>query len=93
MPPDPPEELSSKWQTDYRFFVKLWIVVTVLWTVATLLRVDRVWRLTEEWAAIVRGPWLWLELALPPIVFGGVTIAVGYIARARTMPRSMLNRR
>ena len=88
----PLENGQSKWQTGDRLLLKLWIVVVVIWTVATLSRVDRVWRLTEDWAAIVRGPWLWLELALPPIIFGCVIVAIRYIVRAQTTSQSLPRR-
>jgi hypothetical protein len=88
MPPETPEREPSKWRTGDRFLLKLWIIVATIWAIATLLRVDRVWRLTEEWAAIVRGPWLWLELVLPPLMFGCIIFAIRYIARSQTPHRS-----
>jgi len=88
MSPDTPDDEPPRWQAGDRFLLKLWIIVATIWAIATLLRVDRVWRLTEEWAAIVRGPWLWLELALPPLMFGCIIVVIGYIARSQTPHRS-----
>ncbi len=50
----------------------LWLVVTGLWTVATLLRVERVWVPRIGWWSIIHGPWLWVSLGVPPFLFAAI---------------------
>jgi hypothetical protein len=62
------------------FFFRLWLIVVAFWTAATLIRADRVWALADGWHATLRNPLLWMELALPPLVFGSIVLAVRHIA-------------
>jgi hypothetical protein len=81
MPPSAPEpEDPRPARRDDYYFLKLWLVVSALWTAATLLRVARLWGAVEGWSGILGGPWIWLELVLPPIMFGAVIFAVRQIA-------------
>ena len=72
----PSEEQPRRSPSKDHYFLKLWIIVSLLWTGATLLRAHRVWVPIEGWRAILLGPWLWLELALPPLMFGVVMLGV-----------------
>lgn len=56
--------------------VRLWLIVSGLWTIATLLRVERLWLTREHWHDAIGGPWLWIELCLPPALFAVVLLAV-----------------
>jgi hypothetical protein len=75
-----PEKQRDPPPRDDGFFLRLWLVVVALWTAATLLRVARLWVPVEGWHAAFRGLWLWLELVLPPAMFGLVILAVRQIA-------------
>jgi len=61
--------MRDKLGQDTRRLVMLWIVVTGLWTAATLLRVNRIWAPGTGWAHILSEPWIWLSLGVPPAVF------------------------
>lgn len=61
----------------------LWIVASGLWTVATVLRVYRVWVPRLGWWKVVDGPWLWLGLILPPVMFACVLAAIHRIKQGR----------
>jgi len=76
----PPARQRGKWPSEDRQSLRLWIIVSALWTVATLFRVSRVWVPVEGWQAIVGGPWLWLTLLLPPVMFGLIILAVRQVA-------------
>ena len=75
-----PERRSGRARGDNCFFLRLWLVVTLLWTGATLLRAERVWVPVEGWPAILRGSWLWVELTLPPLMLGAIILAVRQVA-------------
>ena len=47
----------------------LWVLVSILWTVATLLRISEVWAPLIGWHRIIEGPWLWFSLIAPPLIF------------------------
>jgi hypothetical protein len=72
---------------DNPYFLRLWLVVALLWTGATLYRVARMVADVEGWPAILRGPWLWVEVAFPWLVFGAVILALRYVARRWPRPR------
>ncbi len=76
----PPNQRPDHEPGDNRYFFRLWLAVALLWTGATLLRVARVWVPVEGWPAILRGPWLWIELALPSLIFGLIIFAVRQVA-------------
>ena len=63
--------------------LRLWLVVSALWTIATGIRVIRVWLPIEGWQGVFAGPWLWLELLLPPLMFGSIILAVRQVADNR----------
>ena len=50
-------------------FLALWIVVSGFWLLATLLRVWRVWVPQIGWKGTLAGPWIWLVLLVPPLMF------------------------
>jgi hypothetical protein len=77
----PPVGGSRKLSSNGQYFLKLWAVVTALWTAATLFRVVRIWVPIEGWQRVVAGPWLWLELVLPPLMLGIVTVVVCQLAQ------------
>jgi hypothetical protein len=54
----------------------LWVLVSVLWTVATLLRISRVWAPRIGWHRIIEGPWLWISLIAPPLIFALILGAI-----------------
>jgi hypothetical protein len=91
--PTPPlEREHRKSSSNDRYCFRLWAVVTALWTAATLLRVARVWVPIEGWRSVVGGPWLWLALLLPPLMFGIVIAAVCQLARSQRNFRVVLPR-
>jgi len=57
-------------------FLILWAVMTGLWTLATILRVNRVWVPLEGWQSVVEGPWIWISLILPPAMFAVILAAI-----------------
>ena len=61
----------------------LWAVVSGLWTVATLLRVNRVWVPLIGWHRIISGPALWSSLILPPLMFAVILIVIHRKVAAR----------
>jgi len=69
-----------------RGLVTLWVIVTALWTVATWLRVNRVWLPVMDWPEIWSSGFTWLSLLLPPAAFGAILFAVGWY-EARTARR------
>jgi hypothetical protein len=88
----PTEGRRRKWSDDGRYFLKLWAVVTVFWTAATLFRVARVWVPIDGWRNVINGPWLWLELGLPPLMFGIVTMAVRLLTKNHQHPSASASR-
>jgi hypothetical protein len=89
MPPDdmhPPEADRPKRSSDDRYLFKLWVIVSVLWTIATAFRVARIWLLVEGWRGVLSGLWLWLEIGLPPLLFGFVMLAVRQLCRNHENP-------
>jgi hypothetical protein len=64
-------------------FVVLWIIVSGLWTVATLERVQRVWVQSFGWPAILGNPLTWVSLFMPPLMFAIILLAAKRIGAAR----------
>jgi hypothetical protein len=60
--------------------LRLWLVVSVLWTVATVLRLPGAALSFLAWPA-------WLSFLLPPLMFAVILAAVHQIALARGAPR------
>jgi hypothetical protein len=61
----------------------LWVWVSGLWTVATVLRIYRVWVPILGSRKVVDGPWLWFSLIIPPVMFAFVLAAIYQIKRGR----------
>ncbi len=61
----------------------LWAVVSGLWTVATVLRIDSVWVSLVGWQNAVEDPFLWINLILPPSMFAVILAAIHQIKTAR----------
>jgi hypothetical protein len=61
----------------------LWLLASGLWTIATILRVYSVWVPAVGWRRAIEGPWLWVSLVLPPLMFAGVLLVVHLIRRSR----------
>ena len=61
----------------------LWVLVSGLWTVAALLRIDRVWVPLIGWHRIIGGLWIWISLVAPPLIFALVIGAVEKRIRGR----------
>ena len=85
MPPEtePSEQQPFKWSSADRDSFKLWAIVSVLWTGATLFRVIRVWVPVDGWRSVIAGPWLWLEITLPPVIFAIVLLAIRVMIQSR----------
>lgn len=64
---------------NWRYF-KLWVIVSLLWAAATVLRAARMWVPIDGWAATLRSWVLWIELVLPSLMFGSIILAVRQIA-------------
>jgi hypothetical protein len=84
--PPEPEEGPHVPRRGEHYFLKLWLIVSAFWTAATLLRVARLWVPIEGWPAILGGPWMWLELVIPPVMVGVVIFAVRQIGKTRNHP-------
>lgn len=76
-------ELRAKLAEDTRRLVMLWVVVSGLWTTATLLRIGRVWMRGGQWDRILHEPWLWISLGVPPLVFALLLIYLRQIIGLR----------
>lgn len=83
MPPAAVTESGGRAARPPHRLVSLWVVVTALWTAATLLRVDRVWVPGTGWEHVLHGSWLWLSLGSPPLLFALVLAYVHQVIRFR----------
>jgi hypothetical protein len=54
----------------------VWIMVTGLWTAATILRMNRVWVPVLGWHGVLENIYTWVSLLLPPWIFAVVLLAV-----------------
>jgi hypothetical protein len=61
-------------------FAVLWVIVTVIWTVATVLRVQREWVPLVGWPAVLGGGLFWISVVLPPWMFAVILLAVKRIS-------------
>jgi hypothetical protein len=61
-------------------FVALWVIVTGLWIVATILRMQRVWVPGVGWPAVLGNVYTWIELFLPQWMFAIILLAVERLA-------------
>jgi hypothetical protein len=64
-------------------FVSLWFVVTILWTISTVLRMQRVWVPIMGWHAVTGSVYTWVSLFLPPWMFAIVMLAMKRLAMGR----------
>lgn len=62
-------------------FVALWLVVSILWTVATILRMQRTWPPGRGWVATVSDAFTWISLLAPPLIFALVLFAMSRVTR------------
>jgi hypothetical protein len=60
----------------------LWVIVTTLWTVASVLRIQRTWVPGTAWPVILGDVYTWVSLFLPPLLFAIILLAVKRIAAA-----------
>jgi hypothetical protein len=67
-------------------FITLWVIVSGLWSVATSLRILRVWVPQAGWPAVISSAFTWAGLLLPPLVFAIILIAMSRIAAGRHSP-------
>jgi len=63
--------------------VTLWLVVSGLWTAATVLRLYTAWVPFESWRFAVEGQWIWISLIIPPVMFAVILAAIHLIKIAR----------
>ena len=68
------------WKPD---LVRLWGLVSTLWLIPTVIRMDRVWTGGHDWSAILARPITWYSLLVPPVAFAVLLAVVGMIARRR----------
>jgi hypothetical protein len=64
-------------------FLTLWVAVSALWIAATLLRIHRLWAPLEGWQSALDGPWIWISLILPPLMFAVILVGVHCIISSR----------
>jgi hypothetical protein len=64
-------------------FIPLWMIVTGLWTVATIMRIQGVWVPQVGWSAVLCSVYFWLSLIIPPWLFATVMLAVKRTATTR----------
>ena len=57
-------------------FFMVWIMVSGLWTAATILRIDRVWVPVFGWNGVLGNVYTWVSLLLPPWIFAVILLAV-----------------
>lgn len=67
-------------------FVALWIIVTGLWTAATVLRMQRVWAPIMGWPTILASVYTWVSLLLPPWMFAIIMLAIKRVVMGRQRP-------
>ncbi len=63
--------------------VLLWLIVSGIWTIATLLRMDRVWVPGRGWPAVLDDGVTWASLLAPPLTFAAVLLFVSVVAGVR----------
>jgi hypothetical protein len=77
------EELDrARREPAFRLLV-LWVLTSGLWTVATILRVYRVWVPAVGLGRAIEGPWLWVSLILPPLMFAAILAVIHLIRTGR----------
>jgi hypothetical protein len=54
----------------------VWMIVTVLWTTATVWRMRHLWVPTTGWASLMPNELAWISLLVPPVMFAIVLAAV-----------------
>jgi hypothetical protein len=54
----------------------LWVLVSALWELATLLRIRRVWVPQVGWHRLIGGPWMWISFIVPPCLFALILGAI-----------------
>ena len=64
----------------------LWIVVSGLWTTATVLRMQRVWVTSSGWPALLDNPITWISLCVPPFMFAIILVTIKAITRTGHRP-------
>lgn len=62
--------------------VVLWILVSGLWTAATLLRIYSVWLPFGGLRLALEGRWIWISLVIPPAMFAVILAAIHMYKRA-----------
>ena len=61
-------------------FVRLWAIVSLLWTLATALRVERL-RLPEQgWQVLLTDPAFWLSVLVPPVALALMLAGIVWVA-------------
>jgi hypothetical protein len=69
-------------------FIRLWITVTGLWSVATGLRIYNLWLPAWGWSDVLANPLTWTALTLPPLIFALVLASIDRVARSDRRSRS-----
>jgi hypothetical protein len=59
------------------------MIVSGISTVATLLRIDRVWVPGRGWLAVLRNGLTWASFLAPPLTFAVILLFVSSVARVR----------
>jgi hypothetical protein len=67
-------------------FVTLWVIVSGLWTIATGLRILRIWVPEVSWPGVVFSTFTWAGLLVPPLVFAIILAAMNRIAAGHHPP-------
>jgi hypothetical protein len=63
--------------------VVLWVVVTGLWTAATIFRMQRAWAPVMAWHTIFGSAYTWVTLFVPSGMFAIILLAVRRLAMPR----------
>jgi hypothetical protein len=67
-------------------FMVLWMIVSGLWTSATILRIDRVSAPGHGWPEILGNPFTWVSLFIPPLMYAIILLGVKRMATTRQPP-------
>ena len=64
-------------------FIALWVIASILWTLSTALRIERVWVPVLGWSAVLGSVYAWVSLLLPLWLFAVILLAIKRIASVR----------
>jgi hypothetical protein len=82
----PQDPTDGQYFTRRPSFTALWVIVTVLWTLAATLRIERVWVPILGWPVVLSTVYTWISLLLPLWLFAVILLAIKRIASGHHRP-------